>query len=125
MAILDALFIVNLSLLAVHELDAVHKAEWRMIFPFSRLSDPAAFRLFTAAHIPLFIALLALFTVRADPDWAWTVFAFDGFLVLHLALHLAFLKHPQNGFANGFSFTLIGALACGGATHGILAAGLL
>jgi hypothetical protein len=105
-------FMLGLALLLVHELDAVRCHEWRMFPGLSALSDRWALRLFMLLHIPLLYVLLG--AVAAGPDPAWAV-GLDYFFVVHLGLHLLFLRHPRNEFRDALSWTLImGAAMSGG-----------
>jgi hypothetical protein len=108
----EPIFLLGLSFLLVHELDAVRRHEWRIFPGLSALSDRWGLRLFICFHVPLLYALLG--AVAAGPD-ATLVAALDLFFILHLGLHLLFLRHPRNEFCDAFSWTLIvGAAMSGG-----------
>jgi hypothetical protein len=112
MSIEAPFFLLGLSLLLVHELDAVRCHEWRMFPGLSALPDRWGLRLFILFHVPLLFLLLG--AVAAGPG-ATLVAAFDLFFILHLGLHLLFLRHPQNEFRDALSWTLIlGAALSGG-----------
>ena len=112
MSIEAPLFLLGLSLLLVHELDAVRCHEWRMFPGLSALSDRWGLRLFILLHVPLLYALMG--AVAAGPG-ATLVTALDLFFILHLGLHLLFLRHPRNEFRDALSWTLIiGAAMSGG-----------
>ncbi len=83
------------------------------MFPgLSTLSDRRGLQLFIFLHVPLLYALLG--AVTSGPDAA-LVIALDAFSVLHLGLHLLFLRHPRNEFRDALSWTLIvGAALVGG-----------
>lgn len=98
------LFLLGLSLLLVHELDAVRCHEWRIFPGLSALSDRWGLRLFILLHVPLLYLLLGALT--AGPDAA-LVPALELFFILHLGLHLLFLRHPRNEFRDALSWTLI------------------
>jgi len=107
-------FFVALSLMLTHEMDAIKCREWR-IFPLtSRLDDSRGYWVFTAVHVPLYLLLFwALFT----PDGLNHALmrGLDLFFVVHLGLHLLFLKHPKNEFKSAFSWILIVGAALAGA----------
>lgn len=108
------LFVINLSLLFVHEMDASHNAEWRM-FPFlKRMPDSAAGRLFTALHIPLYALVLYLLT-GGYPIAAYYIV--DLFLLLHTALHVLFAGHRQNHLTSPFSLAIIYSMGILSALH--------
>lgn len=105
-------FMLGLSLLLVHELDAVRCHEWRIFPGLSALSDEWGLRIFIVLHVPLIFVLLG--AVAAGPG-AMLVIVLDLFFVLHLGLHLLFLRHPRNEFGDRVSWTLIvGAAVSGG-----------
>ena len=56
----DPLFLTAVTLLLLHEMDAIDKREWRLLFVLRRLPDDGALRWFIVLHLPLFVALLAL-----------------------------------------------------------------
>lgn len=106
-------FYLGLTFLLLHEMDAVRCREWRIFPGLSRLPEPAGFRLFMLLHIPLLFLLL-----RALPgagENGALVLGIDVFLVVHLLLHLLFLRHPNNEFRDALSWTLIAGAAAFGA----------
>lgn len=93
----DELFLLVVALMLIHELDAIHQHEWRFFFGWSRLSDQAQYRLFTALHLPLFLlVLVGLYDVGFQ-------FWFDLFVIVHAGLHFVLRRHPAITFNNGFS----------------------
>ena len=58
MPMTDLLFYLAFAGLVTHELDAVHKHEWRLLFVLRAMPDESARRAFILIHIPLFAALL-------------------------------------------------------------------
>ena len=116
----ELLIIVNLSLFVVHELDAVHCREWRMIYGLNHLNDDTAYQLFAALHVPM-LAVVLWFFVQANVEYRfWFEATFDAFLIAHLGLHLAFARHPENRFSSWFSKAVIALMALGGCLHGVL-----
>ncbi len=109
-------FFVGLAFMLTHEMDAIKCREWR-IFPLtSRLDDSRGYLVFTAVHVPLYLLLF------------WALLAPDGlnqtlmrglslFFIIHLGLHLLFLKHPLNEFKSALSWILIVGAALAGALH--------
>ena len=94
---------INLSLLYIHEMDAVHTREWKMMIFFNRISDEAAHRLFTAAHFFLFLGIFWLIEYRFTFIFWFTCI----FSLFHLFLHIAFRKHAENRMGNMFSGSVI------------------
>lgn len=101
--ILKILLWLNISLLYAHELDAVRKREWKMMLFSDRVSDEAAYRIFTALHVPLFAAVFWFMEYRFSLlYWFVTVFG-----VFHFILHSVFKKHIENRMRNAFSRSII------------------
>jgi hypothetical protein len=108
------LFWIALGFLLTHEMDAVRCREWKLFFFLSWLPDEQAYRAFTALHVPLFALLLAALVGAGAPNLS-LVFALDIFCVVHVGLHLLFLRHPDYEFRSWFSWALIaGAGVAGG-----------
>ncbi|WP_028315691.1 DUF6713 family protein [Desulfatibacillum aliphaticivorans] len=116
----EILFYCGLSLLFVHELDAIHRHEWRMFPGLSRLREEVAYPAFALAHIPLFLLLLILAGHPSDTVQFWFQAVVDGFLVVHLGLHLLLKGHDKNEFANSVSRIIMGAAALIGLIHLII-----
>jgi hypothetical protein len=106
-------FLLALSLLFVHELDAVRCREWR-IFPLTAfLDDETGMRVFILAHVPLFAIILfyAGKSLSAGGDGFSLSMAI--FCVLHAFIHWAYERHPKCEFRNPLSRGII--WACAGA----------
>lgn len=104
-------FTLGLSLLLTHEMDAVRAREWRLFIGLAALPEEAAFRLFTALHIPLYALLL--WALAGGPP-AGLIVALDAFMVIHAGLHWLFRRRPAYEFRSWFSWAIIvGAAACG------------
>lgn len=101
--ILKVILWINISLLYVHELDAVRKREWRMMLLSDRVDDEIAFRIFAALHVPLFAVVFWFMESRFSLLY-WFV---SGFGVFHFLLHSLFRKHVENRMRNVFSRTII------------------
>jgi len=104
----NIVFFLGVSLILLHEMDAVRCHEWRIFPGLSILKENTGFLVFMILHIPLFVWML-----MAMSDAVFRI-GFDIFLVIHLGLHLLFLKHPKNEFKDWISWTIIaGAAICG------------
>lgn len=106
----DLLFLLGVAFLLNHELDAIQQHEWRFFFAPTPLSDGAAYRLFTASHIPLFVFILW------NLEASWFQVGFDSVLILHALVHWAGRNHPLIDFNNRFSSVWV----YGGAVIGVL-----
>ena len=90
-------------MLLAHELDAVHKHEWRLLFVLRRMADEPARRAFVLLHVPLVALIIWL---AAHPDEAvrwWTVLGLDLFAVVHAGLHWRLSGHPKYAFNTAHS----------------------
>ena len=57
---LTILYYLGLAALFTHEMDAVMRSEWRLLYVLRSFSDDAAYPLFLALHFPLFFVFLWL-----------------------------------------------------------------
>lgn len=105
-------FYLGLSLLTIHEMDAIRCKEWRILPGLSLLSDKAGQILFLFAHVPLFWFILLKLNSEANIDAF--INGFNIFMIVHLGLHILFLKHKHNEFKDWISWSfIIGAALCG------------
>lgn len=108
-------FLIGMAFLFVHELDAIQHHEWRFFFSLLPLSDITAYRIFTTAHIPLFVLIMW------NAHILWFQIGFDVFFTIHAGLHWILRNHPKIKFNNGFSQLWI----FGAALFGLIHLGLL
>jgi hypothetical protein len=108
------LFIINISWIIVHELDAIQQHEWRFFFMRIPISDQFAYQIFTALHIPLLVFML--WNINAQ----WFQVGLDLFLIGHAGVHLLLRHHPLIQFNQFFSRIWIFGGAILGAIHLIL-----
>ena len=94
---------VNLSLLILHEMDAVRTMEWKMMIFINRIDDYIASCLFISAHFFLFIILFYMLEYHLSVLY-WITCIFP---LLHQLLHIIFRKHPSNRMNNFFSKSII------------------
>ena len=108
------LFLLGYGLLATHELDAVLRAEWRVLPGLSMLDETIARPLFVWLHVPLF-ALLTGWVGSANAETRRrTRHGISLFLVVHAGLHLLFSGHRHYDFHGSTSSLLIfGGALCG------------
>ena len=93
----DALFLTVVAWVVVHELDAVRRQEWQFFFARVPVREETAYRIFTAAHVPLFLVVLWYL-----PSTAFQV-GFDAFVVVHAGVHLVLRDRPDVDFEGWFS----------------------
>lgn len=101
-------FYTAFILMLIHEMDAVRRHEWRVFPLLARIKDDErGYLLFSAIHIPLYLALFfALFPGEGGVNHSATD-GFAIFCIVHVALHLLFSKHPAYEFNNWYSWMLI------------------
>ena len=103
-------FILLVSLLLIHEMDAIRLKEWRMFVVLKNLHDETAYRIFSLAHLPLYV--VAFFILASGGALAKIILycVIDAFLIVHAIIHFGFRKNPNNGFISVFSKVIIYSL---------------
>jgi len=105
-------FYLGLSLLMMHEMDAIRCKEWRIFPGLSMLSDKDGHIVFLFAHIPLFYFVFWKLTHSQHIESF--IYGFNIFMMIHLGLHILLLKHKNNEFKDWISWSIIiGAGLCG------------
>jgi hypothetical protein len=99
------LFYLGLSLLLMHEMDAIRCKEWRIFPGLSLLSDKIVQIIFVFAHLPLFYYIFWQLSDSQNPEAF--IKGFNIFMLVHLGLHILFLKHKNNEFKDWMSWTII------------------
>jgi hypothetical protein len=117
MTVETLVFLVGVSALLMHELDAIQQEEWRFFLGWAKLDDVSAYRIFAAAHFPLFVIILASL---ADGRFQAGM---DVFLILHALAHFLLRNHRYIHFNNGFSRFWIYGGAAAAFTHLLLGTG--
>ncbi len=108
----NIIFISGLSLIIIHEMDAIRCKEWRIFPGLSMLDNKTGQTIFLFAHVPIFYWIFWMFNNSAYIETFRT--GFDIFLIVHFGLHLLFLKHKNNEFKDWISWTIIvGSGICG------------
>ena len=114
-------FALGCCFLLTHELDAVRAREWRLFPVLGALPEEAAYQLFTALHVPIYLLLaMGLFGGGALNDGLRL--GLDAFFVVHAGLHWLLRRHPLYAFRSALSWTLILGAAVAGAVDLALAA---
>jgi hypothetical protein len=105
-------FYLGLSLMTLHEMDAIRCKEWQILPGLSMLSDKMGHLVFLFAHIPLFY--FVFWKLAYGQPIEGFIDGFDMFMIVHLGLHILFLKHKRNQFKDWISWSIImGAGLCG------------
>ena len=115
----DLVFYLAVAGLIAHELDAVHKREWRLLFVLRSMPEAQARTAFVLAHVPLLAALLWLVS-RDGPIALWTTAAVDVFMIVHAGLHLRLRDRQEYDFRSVPSRALIHGTAAVAVVHLVL-----
>jgi hypothetical protein len=102
----DFFFFAGLSFILVHEMDAIRCQEWTIFPLLSKLDEKTGYFVFMVIHVPLYFLLLsALYGQNGlNPG---LIIGMDIFFIIHVFLHVLFLKHPKNQFTSVFSWMVI------------------
>ncbi|MGC7928406.1 DUF6713 family protein [Lysinibacillus sp. VIII_CA] len=98
------LFLLNLSIFLLHEMDAIRRSEWRLFTVLKDMKDSKAYQVFIVIHLFLYVIILSLLF---SPYQTITFWVLDIFFIIHTILHLLFERHPRNEFKNTFSRAII------------------
>lgn len=99
-------FFVGLAFILTHEMDAIKRQEWTIFPLLSKLNPKKGYFVFTAIHVPLYLLLFwGLYGKNGiNPS---VVTGLDIFFIVHVFLHVLFLRHPKNQFTSAFSWIII------------------
>lgn len=92
---------IGVSLFIVHEMDAIRRHEWRMIF--NNVNDELAYIIFAVLHIPVYFLIFYGLAKKNEI----VILLLSIFFVIHIFLHLIFYKHTKNEFNSMFSWLII------------------
>ena len=98
-------FYLGLSFLIVHEMDAVRCREWRILPGLSSLGNKTGLIVFLVAHIPLLVWIIM--ELNQNPINKMFIKCFDIFMIVHVGLHVLFLRHKNNEFNDWISWVFI------------------
>ena len=96
-------YLIGLSFIIMHEMDAIRCKEWRIFPGLSLLNDKLGYILFIFLHIPLFYWIF----IETQADNKKFSVGFDYFLIVHMFLHIGFLMHKKNEFKDWISWAII------------------
>lgn len=117
---LSIIFIVNLGLLYLHQLDATRRKEWKMFIILKDMPEEKAYVVFSLLQLPLLCLILFMFLQPVIYVHIVLYVLLDVFYVLHCVVHYVFKKHKNNRFDSRYSKLLINAMGWLGAIHLIL-----
>ena len=99
----------------------VAQAEWRLLPGLNRLSEHAGYTAFVLLHIPL-VAWLSWCAASESPRTRFrTQLGIDGFMVIHIGLHVLYVDHEHYTFHSALSKLCIFGAGGLGFLHGLLA----
>ncbi len=102
--ILSIIFALNLSLLFIHEMEAIRYKEWKMFIILKDMEENKAYTVFLLLHIPLYVSYLLLLM---SSFFNVAYYIADIFLIAHLLIHICFRNHKDNRFNNTISMSII------------------
>jgi hypothetical protein len=109
------LFCVGLCFILTHEMDAVRHHEWAIFPGLARLNEEIGYVVFTSLHIPLYLLLFwGLVGDRSNGAYRSIITGLDIFFIVHMFLHVLFLRHPKNRFTSILSWVFILGAGIGG-----------
>lgn len=98
------IFLFNIVLFVIHEMDAVKRDEWRMFVFLKKLNDKTAYTIFLLSHIPLFFVIIYFITSSYLYIFS---FIMSIFFIIHGAVHFIFRNNKENKFSNSIISNLI------------------
>ena len=110
---MNTCFLLGLTFILIHEMDAIRCHEWRIIPGMKYLGDRAGMSVFLCAHILLIYWLFNVFEDFMHTE-GFLMQGFDISLIINLLLHLLFPKQKNNEFKDWISWIFIVATAAFG-----------
>lgn len=109
---LNLSLIVAVSLLSVHEMDAMTHAEWRLLPVLSGMEEDAARETFVLLHVPLYIGVFWALFVSSWRLLAGRIFSLA--IIAHATAHFLLSGHDLYTFAAPIeTLTFYGAALAG------------
>ena len=108
--LLKILLYINISLLILHEMDAIKCKEWNMFIILKDLKENIAYLIFSIMHLPIYFALIYIITTGSSDVKFRIGIYISVFLIFHWLIHFAFKNKPQNNFRNLYSSILINSM---------------
>lgn len=96
-------FYLGLSLILTHEMVAIRLKEWSIFPGLSSLDDNTGYLVYTLLHFPLFFFMF----YGLCTNQIIVIKGLDIFFIVHIGLHLVFLRHKKNQFKSLLSWTII------------------
>lgn len=107
-------FLLAFACFIIHEMDAVRCHEWRVLPITSWMDDRVGFHVFMCLHLPLFVWLL--WALSGSTERARVAMeGLDIFMIVHVLLHILFIRHPKYEFKTVMSWVWIMGAGLAGA----------
>lgn len=94
----ELLFCLVLALLATHELDAVYREEWDLLYILRSMETDPARSSFILLHIPLFAGLFFVTWNQNERVRLISQVGLDLFMIIHAILHYRLSSSPEYQF---------------------------
>ena len=117
---LPILFVLNFSLLLLHEMDAIRAKEWKMFAVLKNMKEQSGYIAFSLLHLPLYCWVIFIISQTWSGGYALVWLLTDVFLIIHALIHFLFRNHYDNGFTTAYSMILIYGMAGLSAVHLVL-----
>ncbi len=101
------LFILNVSLLILHEMDAIRRKEWKLFIILKNMDEERGYLVFSLLHFPL--CFIILYFIMNNSSSYYNIFttAVNIFLIFHGGIHLVFRNNSGNDFRGLYSYIII------------------
>ncbi|AOY77588.1 DUF6713 family protein [Clostridium formicaceticum] len=114
---LNTIFILNLSFLLLHEMDAIRNKEWKMFIYLKNMEDDKAYQIFTVMHLPIYVVMLFVLVNYFSNLELMIYLILDLFLIFHSIIHYIFKRHSENNFNSSFSKIIIYSMGVASVIH--------
>ena len=104
---ISVLFVLNLSLLLLHEMDAIRAKEWKMLVFLKSMREETAYTVFSVVHLPLYFVIIFTISHTVVSGYTFMYLLTDVLLITHTLIHFFFRRHTANGFKSAYSKILI------------------
>jgi hypothetical protein len=101
------LFIMNISLLILHEMDAIRRKEWKLFVVLKNMNEERGYLVFSLLHLPLCFLILYFIMNNSGPYYRTFTLVVNIFLVFHGGIHLLFRNKSGNEFSGVYSYMMI------------------
>ncbi len=101
------LFIFNISLLILHEMDAIRRKEWKLFMVLKDMKEETGYLVFSLLHLPLCFIILYFIMNSGGQYYHNFTLVINGFLIFHGGIHLLFRKKSANEFSGVYSNAII------------------